>query len=62
MAAEKCFACDRIIKGKPRMADTRDGQVVHVGYGCLKRIVAAGERGYKPYKGGPALYPMKETP
>ncbi len=55
----KCFACDRVIKRKqPLEADTRDGQIVFVGSECFKMIMASGEAGYQPPKGGPRLFPM----
>lgn len=55
----KCFACDRAIKRKqPLEADTRDGQTVFVGAECHRLIVAAGDAGYQPPKGGPRLYPL----
>lgn len=52
----KCFACDKPLKGVWHLADTRDGQVVYVGSECAKRI---NEQGYQPPKGGPKLYPAK---
>jgi hypothetical protein len=54
----KCFACDRTMKGDPQQADTRNGQIVYVGPCCLKKIIATGDAGYQPPKGGPRLYPM----
>ena len=54
---ERCFACDRPITGTPRLADTRDDQIVYVGPDCYRQIVATGEDGYQPAKGGPKLYP-----
>lgn len=55
-ATEKCFACDRPLGLRPKLVDTRDGQTVYVGAMCFERIVAAGEAGYQPPKGGPRLY------
>lgn len=55
----RCFACNRPLGGHPASADTRDGQVVYVGGECERHILAAGDDGYQPPKGGPRLYPMK---
>lgn len=56
---ERCFACGRVIHAKmPHKADTRDGQWVFVGAECFKLVMAAGETGYQPPKGGPRLYLM----
>ena len=58
----KCFACDRLILGRaPHSADTRDGQVVHVGAICFRQIKKAGDAGYQPPKGGPRLYLIAEA-
>lgn len=43
----KCFACDRKLGKNPKLADTRDDQHVAVGADCYKKIVAAGEQGWK---------------
>lgn len=56
MTAAKCFACDRALGKDPRLADTRDDQIVYVGRDCLRKIAAAGEDGYQPPTGGPRLY------
>ena len=56
----KCFACDRPIKGQPCTVDTRDDQTVFVGPDCFKHVMAAGDAGYQPPKGGPRLYPMSK--
>lgn len=51
---EYCFACGKPLKaGKSFLVDTRDDQTVYVGPECYKRVVEAGEEGYKPakYKG-----------
>ncbi len=45
---QKCFACDKKLGNNPKIADTRDDQTVYVGPDCYKRIVAAGEAGYRP--------------
>jgi hypothetical protein len=37
-------------------AVTADGQEVHVGADCAKKIIAAGLSGYQPPLGGPKLY------
>lgn len=52
----KCFACDRKLGGSPQLVDTRDDQHVFVGAECFGLIVAAGNKGYQPPKGGPRLY------
>jgi hypothetical protein len=54
---DKCFACDRPLKGK-HLVDTRDDQTVFVGPDCFKRVKAAGDAGWQPPKGGPRLYPV----
>ena len=53
---ERCFACGRPLGANPRLADTRDGQTAYVGSECWGRIVAAGEVGWQPPRGGPRLY------
>lgn len=53
-----CFACDRKLGKNPKMADTRDNQIVYVGINCYKHIEDAGETGYQPPLGGPRLYPL----
>ena len=50
-----CFACDKLMKRRFE-ADTRDGQIVHGGPDGHKRLMAAGEAGDQPPKGGPRLY------
>jgi hypothetical protein len=60
-SGEKCFACGRKLKGEPKLADTRDGQIVYVGPCCVKKIIAAGEAGYQPPLRGPKLYPMPDN-
>jgi hypothetical protein len=56
--ARICFACGRAIPAYPRTlwAVTSDGQQVHVGPDCHRRVVVAGPIGYRPPKGGPMLY------
>jgi hypothetical protein len=44
---DKCFACDRPLKGK-HLVDTRDDQTVFVGPDCFKRVKAAGDAGWQP--------------
>lgn len=56
---EKCFACGRKLGKTPLLVDTRDGQTVFVGRECAKLVLAMGEQGYRPPRGGPKLYPMK---
>lgn len=58
--AERCFACGRPLGRNPRMADTRDEQMVYVGCECWKLIRAAGEAGYQPPRGGPRLFVPKD--
>lgn len=53
---DKCFACGKPLGANPKLADTRDGQTAYVGSDCWKKIVSAGEGGYQPPRGGPALY------
>lgn len=53
---ERCFACGRAVGQSPKMADTRDDQIVFVGRECYKLIVAAGADGYQPPTGGPRLW------
>ncbi len=54
----ECFACGRKLGKKPGRVDTRDDQSVFVGRECFKLVMAAGEKGYQPPKGGPRLYPI----
>lgn len=64
MAKERCFACNKILGKNPKMVDTRDDQKVYVGAECYKRVVQAGERGYKcpnAIPGEPRLYPIKAS-
>jgi hypothetical protein len=56
MTETHCFACGRKLGKSPRTADTRDDQIVAVGIECHEHIVAAGEAGWQPPKGGPKLY------
>ena len=58
---EKCFACGHVIGQHAAIVDTRDGQIVRVGRSCYRLIARAGERGYKPPKGGPRLWVVRET-
>lgn len=58
----RCFACDCMIRRKaPYQVDTRDSQIVFVGPECFKLVMAAGEKGYQPPKGGPRLYPPADS-
>lgn len=59
-SADKCFACDRKLSRSYALVDTRDGQTVYIGSECFKLVVAAGDKGYQPPKGGPRLYPIAE--
>ena len=54
-----CFACGRKLGKSPKLADTRDDQIVQVGNECYKLIKAAGNRGYQPPRGGPRLFLLK---
>lgn len=62
MSQERCYACGRILRGKPRLVDTRDDQKVYVGPDCYKKIEKAGEAGYKvgPGVNGVRLYIISE--
>jgi hypothetical protein len=54
---DRCFACDRPIKGTLHTAITSDGQSVRVGIECALKIHRANDRGgYQPPKGGPFLF------
>ena len=55
---ERCFACDRVLGKNPTRVDTRDAQTVFVGSECAKHILAAGDAGWQPPKGGPRLFPL----
>jgi hypothetical protein len=58
----RCFACDRPLKpGRIHWADTRDGQLVHVGLECWRKIALAGDEGYQPPLGGPRLFLVPTT-
>jgi hypothetical protein len=52
---DKCFACDKPLNSY-NCVDTRDDQVVFVGSECYRKIIASGETGYQPPKGGPRLW------
>ncbi len=53
----KCFACNRrMLRSVVYAAVTADGQEVHVGADCAKKIILAGLDGYQPRLGGPKLY------
>lgn len=57
MSVDKCFACDRKLRGKDSwLVTTADGQTVFVGTDCHRHIANAGESGYQPPKGGPRLW------
>lgn len=43
----RCFACNKKLGKNPEAVDTRDDQHVLVGSECYKKIVAAGELGWK---------------
>lgn len=55
---ERCFACGRRLGKTPLLVDTRDGQEVFVGRECGKLVLAAGDDGWLPPKGGPRLFPI----
>lgn len=57
---EKCFACDKKLKGRGYLIDTRDNQTAVVGPGCFKKIRESGEAGYQPPLGGPRLYEISQ--
>lgn len=57
---ETCFACGRRLGRKPYLADTRDGQTAYVGSECAKKIIAAGETGWRPPNSGPRLFLLKQ--
>lgn len=57
---EHCFACGRRL-GKAKLVDTRDGQAVYVGPECYERVLAAGDKGYQPARGGPRLWQLCEV-
>lgn len=58
----RCFACGRVIHRKePYQVDTRDAQIVFVGPECFRLVIAAGDLGYQPPKGGPRLFPLRES-
>lgn len=59
---ERCFACGRPLGCTPRTVDTRDDQFVFVGMECLKLVLAAGDAGYQPPRGGPRLWPLDGNP
>lgn len=58
-----CFSCGR--KFKPGsvvyVVDTRDGQTVDVGPECFRRVMKAGERGYRHPNSHLALYPLESS-
>lgn len=58
---EKCFACGKKLGEDPTLVDTRDGQTAYIGSECAKFVSQAGESGYQPPRGGPKLYPLKNS-
>ena len=56
----KCFACNKSMKNRRYLVDTRDGQTCYVGSDCYKKVVSAGENGYQPPLGGPKLYEISQ--
>jgi hypothetical protein len=59
--SERCFACGKLITGKPRVVITEDGgQLPWVGPECFKHVAAAGNAGWAPThkhgRGGPRLF------
>jgi hypothetical protein len=57
---ERCFACGKKLGKSPALVDTRDAQLVFVGSECLKKVLAAGENGWQPPRGGPRLFPLSK--
>lgn len=55
---KRCFACGRKLGKTPHGVDTHEDQWVSVGTECYKLIVAAGDAGYQPPKGGPRLWKL----
>jgi hypothetical protein len=55
---QKCYACDRAMKGGRHVVYTADdgGQRQFVGPDCYMHVQAAGPAGYQPPLGGPRLY------
>lgn len=54
----RCFACGEKLGKNPAIADTHEDQIASVGRECYKQIVAAGDEGWQPPKGGPRLWVM----
>lgn len=59
IARVKCFACGRKLGQNPYHAVTIDDQLVKIGTECRKMILAAGEDGWQPAKGGPKIRPLR---
>lgn len=60
-ACNRCFACGRKLgKKEPILVDTRDAQKIYVGSECAKLVIASGEEGYQPPKGGPRLWAIRD--
>jgi hypothetical protein len=57
-STDPCFACGRHLGKNPLRVDTRDGQTVFVGRECVKHVLAAGDAGWQPPRGGPRLFPL----
>lgn len=56
---DKCFACDKPIKGDQNAYEAyvkSDKQMQYVGSECYKKILLAGQKGYQPPLGGPRLF------
>ena len=56
----KCYACGRGFTADENrvLVDTHEDQAVFVGRECYHHIVASGENGWQPPKGGPRLWTM----
>ena len=57
---KKCYACGRGFTADENrvLVDTHEDQAVFVGRECYRHIVASGENGWQPPKGGPRLWTM----
>lgn len=53
---ERCFACNRPIKGTPKVVRVKEETTtVHVGPDCYRRVAQSGTGSYQPPLGGPIL-------
>lgn len=59
---EKCFACGKPLPKSKKMARVDlEPTIVYVGPDCYRHVVAGGEGGWQPPKGGPCLHATRQV-